>query len=89
MITFYDRSCFRSPAISGGVLGINRHYFQNIGAYDPGMLMWGIENLELSLRVRSNHFVILSKLNDTWMHSPFGRLICLHIAATRRLTFDS
>ncbi|XP_032906733.1 polypeptide N-acetylgalactosaminyltransferase 15 isoform X2 [Amblyraja radiata] len=44
-------SPIQSPAISGGVLGINRHYFQNIGAYDPGMLMWGIENLELSLRV--------------------------------------
>ncbi|XP_051872031.1 polypeptide N-acetylgalactosaminyltransferase 15-like isoform X2 [Pristis pectinata] len=44
-------SPIQSPAISGGVLGINRHYFQNIGAYDPGMLMWGIENVELSLRV--------------------------------------
>ncbi|XP_059828336.1 polypeptide N-acetylgalactosaminyltransferase 15-like isoform X3 [Hypanus sabinus] len=41
----------QSPAISGGVLGINRHYFQNIGAYDPGMLIGGLENVELSLRV--------------------------------------
>ncbi|XP_069771524.1 polypeptide N-acetylgalactosaminyltransferase 15-like [Narcine bancroftii] len=44
-------SPIKSPAISGGVLGINRHYFQNIGAYDPGMQMWGIENVELSLRI--------------------------------------
>ncbi|XP_067862043.1 polypeptide N-acetylgalactosaminyltransferase 15-like isoform X2 [Heptranchias perlo] len=44
-------SPIQSPAVSGGVLGINRHYFQNIGAYDPGMLMWGTENVELSLRV--------------------------------------
>ncbi|XP_067907528.1 polypeptide N-acetylgalactosaminyltransferase 15-like [Heterodontus francisci] len=44
-------SPIQSPAVSGGALGINRHYFQNIGAYDPGMLMWGTENVELSLRV--------------------------------------
>ncbi|XP_072910516.1 polypeptide N-acetylgalactosaminyltransferase 15-like isoform X1 [Hemitrygon akajei] len=44
-------SPIQSPAISGGVLGINRHYFQNIGAYDPGMLIGGFENVELSLRV--------------------------------------
>ncbi|XP_078394682.1 polypeptide N-acetylgalactosaminyltransferase 15-like isoform X2 [Cetorhinus maximus] len=43
-------SPIQSPAVSGGVLGINRHYFQNIGAYDPAMLMWGTENVELSLR---------------------------------------
>ncbi|GCC29031.1 hypothetical protein chiPu_0007467 [Chiloscyllium punctatum] len=41
----------QSPAVSGGVLAMNRHYFQNVGAYDPGMLMWGTENVELSLRV--------------------------------------
>ncbi|XP_043546106.1 polypeptide N-acetylgalactosaminyltransferase 15-like isoform X2 [Chiloscyllium plagiosum] len=41
----------QSPAVSGGVLAINRHYFQNVGAYDPGMLMWGTENVELSLRI--------------------------------------
>uniref|UniRef100_UPI00398F4318 polypeptide N-acetylgalactosaminyltransferase 15-like isoform X2 n=1 Tax=Pristiophorus japonicus TaxID=55135 RepID=UPI00398F4318 len=44
-------SPIQSPVVSGGVLGIHRHYFQNIGAYDPGMLMWGTENVELSLRV--------------------------------------
>ncbi|XP_072364861.1 polypeptide N-acetylgalactosaminyltransferase 15-like isoform X2 [Scyliorhinus torazame] len=44
-------SPIQSPVVSGGVLGINRNYFQNIGAYDPAMVMWGTENVELSLRV--------------------------------------
>eukprot|EP00062_Callorhinchus_milii_P012565 gi/632959799/ref/XP_007895828.1/ PREDICTED: polypeptide N-acetylgalactosaminyltransferase 15 [Callorhinchus milii] len=43
-------SPIRSPAVPG-MLMINRHYFQNLGAYDPGMSMWGAENVELSLRV--------------------------------------
>ncbi|XP_033854872.1 polypeptide N-acetylgalactosaminyltransferase 15-like isoform X1 [Acipenser ruthenus] len=41
----------RSPALPGGVLAVERHYFQNIGAYDPGMSIWGVENMELSIRV--------------------------------------
>ncbi|XP_066571779.1 polypeptide N-acetylgalactosaminyltransferase 15-like isoform X2 [Amia ocellicauda] len=41
----------RSPALPGGVLAIERHYFQRIGAYDPGMTLWGLENVELSIRV--------------------------------------
>ncbi|MGH0134516.1 UNVERIFIED_CONTAM: hypothetical protein FKN15_061362, partial [Acipenser sinensis] len=41
----------RSPALPGGVLAVERHYFQNIGAYDPGMSLWGVENMELSIRV--------------------------------------
>lgn len=32
---------------------MDRHYFQNTGAYDSDMTMWGAENLELSIRVRT------------------------------------
>ncbi|XP_071385426.1 polypeptide N-acetylgalactosaminyltransferase 15-like [Centroberyx affinis] len=43
----------RSPALGGGVLAIDRHFFQSVGAYDPGMLLWGAEQIELSIRVWS------------------------------------
>ncbi|XP_028674040.1 polypeptide N-acetylgalactosaminyltransferase 15-like [Erpetoichthys calabaricus] len=44
-------SPIRSPILPGGVLAIDRHYFQNIGAYDPDLSIWGLENVELSIRV--------------------------------------
>ncbi|XP_014347978.1 polypeptide N-acetylgalactosaminyltransferase 15 [Latimeria chalumnae] len=44
-------SPIRSPTVPGGVLAVDRHYFQKIGAYDPGLSFWGAENLELSIRV--------------------------------------
>ncbi len=41
----------RSPTMAGGLFTINREYFYEIGAYDPGMEVWGGENLEMSFRV--------------------------------------
>lgn len=32
-------------------MAIDRHFFQSVGAYDPGMLLWGEEQIELSIRV--------------------------------------
>uniref|UniRef100_A0A4W6EGY5 Polypeptide N-acetylgalactosaminyltransferase n=1 Tax=Lates calcarifer TaxID=8187 RepID=A0A4W6EGY5_LATCA len=43
----------RTPALGGGVVVIDRHFFQSVGAYDPGMLLWGAEQIELSIRVWS------------------------------------
>ncbi|XP_061616813.1 polypeptide N-acetylgalactosaminyltransferase 15-like isoform X2 [Phyllopteryx taeniolatus] len=40
-----------SPALGGGVLAIDRHFFHNVGAFDPGILLWGGELIELSIRV--------------------------------------
>lgn len=39
--------------VAGAVVAMDRHYFQNTGAYDSDMTMWGAENLELSIRVRT------------------------------------
>lgn len=41
----------RSPAMSGGIFAIHRHYFYEIGQYDKEMNYWGGENVELSLRI--------------------------------------
>jgi len=38
--------------MAGGLLAANREYFLQVGGYDPGMDIWGGENLEISFRVR-------------------------------------
>ncbi|KAM3596017.1 uncharacterized protein V6R79_007014 [Siganus canaliculatus] len=43
----------QSPVLGGEVVAIDRHFFQSVGAYDPGMLLWGAEQIELSIRVWS------------------------------------
>lgn len=42
----------RSPTHAGGLFAMDRNYFLELGAYDPGLLVWGGENFELSFKVR-------------------------------------
>ncbi|XP_065342974.1 N-acetylgalactosaminyltransferase 7 isoform X1 [Cloeon dipterum] len=42
---------YDSPTHAGGLFAINRNYFLQIGAYDPGLLVWGGENFELSFKI--------------------------------------
>ena len=49
IVTIYNMT--RAPTHAGGLFAINRAYFLELGAYDPGLLVWGGENFELSFKV--------------------------------------
>lgn len=43
---------YRTPALIGCAIAIDREFFFEIGTFDMDMSIWGGENTELSLRVR-------------------------------------
>lgn len=45
---------------------MDRNYFLKLGAYDPGLLVWGGENFELSFKVRSLIKFCLHKIKITF-----------------------
>ncbi|RWS24963.1 N-acetylgalactosaminyltransferase 7-like protein [Leptotrombidium deliense] len=42
---------YDAPTHAGGLFAIERNYFMTLGGYDPGLLVWGGENFELSFKV--------------------------------------
>lgn len=70
--------------MAGGLFSIERRFFEEVGAYDADMDIWGGENLEMCVRGRcpismekiGSNLQVLPSVAVRWARGDFALLAC-------------